>query len=152
VGPTGRAHLLYLKTNLSGVLRDRFFPGQKLVTTLEHVEMERGHVVGRSTLLTGGEGRSETPHYARFHATPDGSLHVVYAVGGSRRDGSSFFQNRIVRVSPHAGEGRPIPLNEPFGVFFTAAERGGTAPSETLDLFGTGRNGLTLRYARVRLR
>jgi hypothetical protein len=148
----GRAHLLYLKTSLSETLRDRFFPGRKVIKTLEYVEVEGGGVARRSTLMTGGEGRRETPRYARFHATPDGALHVVLAVAGSRPDGSGLFEDRFIQVLPRVEAGRTIPLKEPFGLFFSATERGGSAPSDTLDLFGTGRDGATLRYARVRMR
>jgi hypothetical protein len=40
-------------------------------------------------------------------------------------------------------------LKEPFSVFFTAAERGGSKPSWLLDLFGTGKSPTVLRYARI---
>ena len=33
--------------------------------------------------------------------------------------------------------------------FFTATERGGSLPSNTVDLFGVGREETVLRYARV---
>jgi hypothetical protein len=46
----------------------------------------------------------------------------------------------------------PIALREPFSTFFTATERGGSRPSDLLDLFGVGQDAQTLRYARVRLR
>jgi len=42
-------------------------------------------------------------------------------------------------------------LHQPFRVFFTAAERGGSKPSRLLDLFGIGEDGDTLRYACVQL-
>ena len=110
--PRGIAHLLYLKTNISGALRDRFFPGRKIVTTLEHAEVERGRVIRRTTLSTGGEGEAETPSFARFHATADGTLLVVSTVGGSKPDGSPVLENRLIRVSPrpeteHSGSPGP---------------------------------------------
>jgi hypothetical protein len=36
-------------------------------------------------------------------------------------------------------------------MFFTATERGGSPPSDQLDLLGTGPNPTTLRYARIHL-
>jgi hypothetical protein len=147
----GRAHVLFLKTNISGQLRDKFFPDQKLKTTLEHLVIERGRVIRNATLMHGGEGHRVTPRYARFHATPEGALYIITAVSGSRQDGSSFFENRIIQVSPRGDLSTKILLQEPFGTFFTAAERGGNAPSKTLDLFGTGRDETILRYARVRV-
>jgi len=152
--PRGAAHLLYLKTNTTAVLRDRFFPKQKVATTLEHVEVDRGTVTRRTTVLEGGEGKPETPRYARFHATRDGTLCVVYAATEGDGDGSSRLENRLIRVSPREQERPPVRLvlDEPFTTFFTANERGGSPASDDLDLFGTGRDPATLRYARVRLR
>jgi hypothetical protein len=151
IDPEGKAHLLYLKTNLTPLLRDRFFPGRKIATALEHVEVDDGKVVARSTLLAGGEGARETPHYARFHAAGDGTLKVVAYVSGTREDGSSFAENRLVDARPGAKGATALPLKSPFSIFFTAAERGGNRPSDTLDLFGIAGDGNTLRYARVRL-
>ncbi len=151
--PRGIAHILYLKTNLSGVLRDRFFPGRKIVTTLEHAEVERGQVIRRTTLSARGEGEAETPSFARFHATADGTLLVVSTVGGSKPDGSAFLENRLIRVSPRRETDTHVrlDLDEPFTTFFTATERGGSPASDVLDLFGTGEDPTTLRYARIRL-
>jgi len=53
----GAAHLLYLKRSSTPVLRDRFFPGQPILTTLEHVVLERGRVVRRSVLVSSVDGR-----------------------------------------------------------------------------------------------
>jgi hypothetical protein len=150
----GVAHLLYLKTNTLPLLRDRFFPGQKVATTLEHVEVERGSVTRRTTLVGGGEGKAEAPQYARFHAAGDGTLWVVYAATVWDGKGSSRLENRLIRVSPRPPGHHPVRLAlvEPFTTFFTATERGGSPASDVLDLFGTGRDPATLRYARIRLR
>jgi hypothetical protein len=155
IDPKGTAHLLYRKTNLSPLLRDRFFPGQAIVTTLEHVEVREGKVSQRTTLVSGGEKARETPHYGRFHATPDGTLWVVELVSGTRPDGSSFVENRVFPIQPGQEKEKISPvrlaIKTPLTTFFTAAERGGNRPSNLLDLFGTGSDGATLRYARVRI-
>ena len=150
----GVAHLLYLKTNISAALRDRFFPGRRIVTTLEHAEVERGKVTRRTTLLEGGEGKPVTPQYARFHATEDGTLRVVYAAAVRDGKGSPRLENRVIRASPRQEGDHPVRmvLDEPFATFFTATERGGSRPSDDLDLFGTGDDPATLRYAHIRLR
>jgi hypothetical protein len=150
----GTAHLLYLKTNFSPLLRDRFFPGQEIVTTLEHVEAAGGKIIRRTHLLSGGEKARETPHYARFHATEDGTLWAVVFITGRRSDGSSFAENRVFPIRPGQLEVSftLLPLKTPLSIFFTAAERGGSRPSNVLDLLGTGSDGQTLRYASVRLR
>jgi hypothetical protein len=153
VDPNGAAHLLYLKTNLSRILRDRFFSGQPITTTLEHVEAVGGNVTRRTTLVSGGEHAREDPHYARFHVTEDGTLWVVELVTGTRSDGSFLLENRIFALRPgeHKITPIPLPLKTPFSTFFTAAERAGNRPSNVLDLFGVGADGETLRYARVRM-
>lgn len=150
----GGAHLLYLKTNTTPILRDRFFPDLKIRTTLEHARVRDGRIVSRDTLLTGGEGMAETPRYARFHATTDGTLHVVFAITGSTPERGAFRENRLLQVLPRKHGTTPVrlALREPFTTFFTATERGGSRPSDLLDLFGVGQDARTLRYARVRLR
>jgi hypothetical protein len=151
--PRGVAHLLYLKTNTTPVLRDRFFPDTKIRTTLEHVQVREGRDAARATLLTGGEGfLGETPRYARFQATPDGRLYVLFAVTGKSAEGGALRENRLLRVLPRLEPtAARLDLAEPFTTFFTATERGGSPPSDLLDLFGVGSDPQTLRYARVRL-
>ena len=122
VDPEGRAHLLYLKTNLSPVLRDEFFPGRAIVTTLEHVEIVEGKVARRTTLCSGGEKARETPQYARFHVAEDGTPWVVELVSGTRPDGSSLHENRVFAIRPGEGKFAPmsLALKTPFSTFFTA--------------------------------
>jgi hypothetical protein len=154
ISPEGTAHLLYLKTNLNHLLRDQFFPGQEIVTTLEHVAMHDGQVARRTTLQKGGEKARQTCQYARFHVTEDGTLWVVDRVSGARADGSPLQENQVFAIRPAVAEIMPVSLGlkTPFSTFFTAAERGGNRPSNLLDLFGTGADAETLRYARVRIR
>src|SRR5262249_23332900 len=99
-------------------------------------------------------GKRETPLFARFHAGEDGALHVVDLVHRTESDGSSILENRLFQVLPreNAATPRRLVLNEPFTTFFTAAERGGSRPSTYMDLFGSGREPTSLRYARIRLR
>ena len=91
-----------MKTNLNPLLRDKFFPGQEIVTTLEHVEMKDGKVARRTTLLKGGEKARATCQYARFHVTEDGTLWVVDRISGSRPDGSALQENQVFRVGRRA--------------------------------------------------
>jgi hypothetical protein len=153
IDPKNTAHLLYLKTNVSPLLRDRFFPGQAIAATLEHVEVDAGKVTRRVTLSSGGDKAKETTQYARFQVTERGALCVVEEVAGNRFDGSPFIENRILAFRDGTDKTTliPIPLKVPFTTFFTACERGGSRPSNVLDLFGIGGDGETLRYARVRI-
>jgi hypothetical protein len=155
IGGDGAAHVLYLKTTIaSPLMRDRFFPGKPIVTSLEHVTLKGGEVVERRALLRGGEGAGlETPGYARFHSAGGGRLYVVFLCSGRNADGQPLSENRILQVLPRQDEAQPVSLGlkEPFRTFFTATERGGSKPSRLLDLFGTGRDGTVPRYARVRI-
>ncbi|MFO0907510.1 MAG: hypothetical protein U0794_03980 [Isosphaeraceae bacterium] len=154
IGADGAARLLYLETSSTPLIRDRFFPGTPITTRLQYAEIARGQIRRRVTLIAGGEGQPEHPHHGRFHATPDGILHVVAVVSGADRAGRNLLENRLISLS---ATGEPvstvsIPLKEPFTLPFTACERGGSAPSDWLDLFGQTQRGAALRYARVRLR
>jgi len=154
LGPRESAHVLYLKMPVqSALLRDKFFPEMKITTSLEYAILRKGNVVRRATLVKGGEGAAnEIPGNARFHATKDGRLYVIYYCGGRDKNGKPVSENRILQALPNTGA-KPvtIPLKYPFTTFFTATERGGSSPSNTVDLFGTGHQRNTLRYARIRL-
>lgn len=148
----GAAHLLYLKRNIaSPVMRDRFFPGTPITVSLEYRVVKDGSVAGARTLLTGGEeAESERPVYARFHAAPKGRLFVFASV-----ESRGKHENRLLDMSRGAAQsgGGKVELQYPFLHFMTATERGGSRPSEYLDVLGTcaGAPHTTMRYARIRL-
>ena len=150
VGPTGEVHALYRKQNTTPLIRDAFLKGVEMRTTLEHAILSRGKVVYRATLMDRGEKASGAyPAFARFHS-PDGKrllavvAQVVTAPSGQR------WENAVWPIYPRLGGPKLLGLKEPFRMFFTNTERGGSPPSATLDLFGTGDDGKVLRYARVR--
>ncbi len=145
IADDGAAHILYLRRTVQSTsMRDRFFPDERIAADLVHVVLRDGIEASRQTLIAGGEGTSGLqPAYGRFHRDADGGLHVVYAASGTN--------GLIALTDDGPGEPVTIPLEEPFGTFFTATERGGSPPSDTLDLFGIGREGQVLRYARVQL-
>jgi len=150
----GQAHLLFIQRNMQyGFLRDRFFPGQKMTTSLEWVTMEGSEVVARRTLLSYTEGEAgPVPVHARFHVAPGGRLYVVYYAGGQDEKGRSLAGDYLMQVLPEQSQPVRLDLKNPLSSFLTATERGGTEPSNTLELFGIGADPLTLRYARIRLR
>jgi len=154
IGPDGSAHVLYLKSNVqSAVMRDRYSPGLPILRTLEYTVLKEGKIVKRETLLVGGEVESEMdPGYGRFHATADGRLWAVCSAT-KRSDTASAPTLFLMQVFPERDRDHPVEvtLQDPFSVFFTATERGGSRPSNTLDLFGIGRDGQTLQYAEVQL-
>ncbi len=152
--PAGRAHLLWLETTVDPRLREKFFPGVPLTTSLEHCVVERGKVVERTTLAAGGEGASgEVPGHARLHATPEGRLFVLYFVSGTGRDGKGVSEDRLMEVLPGGRRGEPVRvgLSHPFTNFMTATERGGSPPARTIDVLGTAAGRPGISYARIRI-
>lgn len=144
----GTAHVLYRREQTTWLLRERYFPNLPLRVSLQYCTIRAGRVHRQQTLLEGGEGLSTpTPTYARFHS-PDGER-LLAVVAVSSPDGT--MRNVLMPVLPERAEPTPLPLREPFATFFTACERGGTAPSRWLDLFGVARDPQVLRYACVQL-
>lgn len=140
----GNAHLLYIKQPVVPILRQGFFPHLRLTRSLEHCIIRQGEIVSRNMLLLSGEDLSgEAPIYARFQATPDGKLFVVYASNPSAM--------KVIQILPQRTEPIKLELRDPLRTFFTAAERGGSKPSDIIDLFGIASDPHMLRYARVKI-
>jgi hypothetical protein len=151
----GDAHLIYAKTTIATrEMRDKFFPGAPIVTSLEYCVIRYNKIVIRKTLITAPEKDApEVPGMARLQSTQDGRLFVVYHATGVDSQGKRFDENRVMEMLPNSECSRPvtIPLKTRFTSFMTATERAGSPPSATLDLFGNGGDPYEIRYARVRL-
>jgi hypothetical protein len=151
----GQAHLLWLERSVwHPFMRDKFFPGVPLTTSLEYAVVSNGKVVLRSTLAKGGEGASpDVPGYARFHATPEGRLFVFAYFGGQDSAGHPVNENRLLEVlsGGRVGATMKVGLKHPFTSFMTATERGGSPPSNFLDVLGTAAGQPGISYARIRL-
>jgi len=140
----GDAHLLYIKQPTVPILRDKYFPNIQLTRTLEHCVVSRGEVVSRNELLVSGENiTGDSPAYARLHTTPDRRLFAVCVCSPPAV--------KIMQILPQPAEPIELELDKPFGTFFTANERGGSKPSDIIDLFGIAGEPNKLGYARVRL-
>jgi hypothetical protein len=151
----GTAHLLYLvRPYPSGPFRDKFFPGQELYSLLVHTVLKDGRLLSRETILRVPDASPAPlrPSFGRFHTLPDGKLLAVLFASWTDDAGQPHSGNCLLPIAPK-GPPTPIPLDlkHPLTTFFTNTPRGGSEPSRTLDLFGTGDDPLTLRYARVRL-
>jgi len=153
VDETGVAHLLYLKRPFQyGFIRDKYFPGKPMGVSLEYAAVRDGQVRSRSAVAATTEGGNGLePAYARFHVDAGGRLHVVLA-GASIEASRRTFGNFIGRLQ---ADGAPtfhrIDLEHAFHTFFTNTVRGGSTPSDTIDLFGTADDAPNLRYARLRM-
>jgi len=142
IDDNGTVHILYLKQPVVQILRDKFFPDMSIVTSLEYSAIKDGKIIENFSIIKGGEGgENQVPRYGRFHVTQDGRLLVIYSAEG---------ENKIIQILPEKGEPVKISLNEPFSTFFTNTERGGSKPSNIIDLFGIGRYSHILRYAKIK--
>jgi hypothetical protein len=149
IDKTGAAHLLYLKRpHQYDFIRDKYFPGQAMVSQLEYVVVKDGIVVSRRTLAETPQG----PSFARFHVDDAGRLYLV-AAGTGLEKGQRTFSNYLARIG--AGKSKPsfrrLALEHPFRSFFTNTPRGGSKPSDVIDLFGIADDNPNLRYARIRI-
>lgn len=153
--PDGEVHLLWNEQALDPRLRDKFYPEAKQSHALNYATVRGGQVAIRRSLILAEEGGTGlTAGAARFHLTPDRRLWVICYVSGTDADGRAVSENRLFQVLSDGTAGEPVrvPLASPFTSFFTATVRGGSAPSEVLDLLGVragGRNAIS--YAQIRL-
>jgi hypothetical protein len=156
VDRSGAAHVLYLeRPHVHAAIRDRYFAGQEMTRRLEYALLRGGRVVARRRLAAGpvNERGALDPAYARFHVAPGEELWIVAA--GQRRSARGEAESGDFLAPLGAAGAAPrwskMPLRHPFGTFFTAAPRGGSEPSDLIDLYGASSDAGTLRYARARI-
>lgn len=152
----GRAHMLWLEQSIwDPRVRDKFFPGEPITYALMYGILDQGRVVQKTRLAFGGEQQEskETPGYARFQATSDGRLFVFYYVSGADAKGRALAENRLLEMYPDGTHSDPVTvaMPHPMNAFFTATERGGSAPSATLDLLGQADGIPGIAYTRINL-
>lgn len=147
IAPDGSAFILYSEQEVSSALmRDKYFPDKTLHSSLKLAIVKDGVITERHTLVQGSDTTSGG--HARFHETPDGRLYAVAWIGSA--DAGNYLMPIYPRPEPDAKV--KIPLTTPFGSFFLAGVRGGTAPSNTIDIFGHAKSGEVLSYAQVVLK
>ena len=120
---------------------------------LEYVIVKDGKVLSRRTLAEKPGGPTDLePSFGRFHINGAGDIYVI-AAGTSAENGKRTYGNFLGRVP--AGKNKPkferIELKHPFGTFFTNTPRGGSKPSDIIDIFGIADDNPNLRYARIHI-
>jgi hypothetical protein len=155
VAPDGAAHLVWTERALDERLRAKFFPDAKQSHSLNYAVVRDGQVVLRRTLLGAEEGKpGEIASAPRFQVTRQDRLVLAFYVQGTDSAGKSVSENRLMEIL-HEGETGPpvrIPFKKPFTSYFTATVRGGSPPSDTLEMFGQRAGApLTMSYGRVKL-
>ncbi len=148
-GPDGSVHILWTEKALDERLHEDFFPEEKQSHALNHAILKEGEVIYRQSIMLSQDSDELLPGRGRFQVTPENRLFVLYHVYG--RD-NKFSENRVVEIwkDHRLGTPVPVPLKRPFSSFFTATVRGGSSPSNIIDVFGQdGKN--EMRYARIRI-
>jgi hypothetical protein len=154
IDETGAVHLLYTKQpHQYGFIRDKYFPGEPMTVFLEHVIVKDGKVLSRQTLAEKPAGPDGfEPSFGRFHISRTGELYII-AAGTRIKNGQRTYGNFLAKIP--TSENKPnfehIDLKHPFGNFFTNTPRGGSKPSDTIDIFGIADDSPNLRYARIRI-
>jgi hypothetical protein len=155
VAPDGEVHVLWTERAIDTRLRAEFFPEAKQSQALNYAIVRDGQITSRRTLVLAEEGgANEIASAARFQVTPENRLFVFYYVSGTDAEGKRVSQNRLLelRADGAAGESVTVPLKHPLSAYFTATLRGGSPPSNVLDLLGTRADAAnTISYARIRL-
>jgi hypothetical protein len=154
--PQGRAHILWLEQSIwDARVRDKFWPEEPITYALMYGIIDQGKVVRKVRLMFGGEKQEskEIPGWGRFQATPDGRLFVFYYTGGADAQGRALAENRLIELYEDGTFSPPVrvAMQHPMNSFFTATERGGSAPSATLDLLGQANGVDGISYARINL-
>ena len=157
LAPDGTAHLIWTETTVDTRIRDRFFPGEPVVNSLEYLEIKDGEILSRQALAASTEDDDDDrPELARFHVTPSGDLYLL-ASFTPRGSTSSQGASRRYRLARLAAEGAvsqwmDVPFQHPIaGTFLTNTVRGGSAPSDVIDMVGMrGGTPNTMGYARIR--
>ncbi len=147
--PDGAVHLLWTEKALDERLHEDFFPQEKQSQALNHAVMKEGEVAFRQSVMLSEESDDLLPGRGRFQVTPKNRLFVFYHVYG--RD-SDYSENRVVEILKdfRLSTSVKVALDWPFRSFFTATVRGGSEPSNVIDVFGEdGQQGM--RYASIRI-
>lgn len=153
VAPDGAVHILWTERAIDTRLRDKFFPGAQQSHALNYAILREGKVLLRRTLVEAGES-GVIPSAGRFQVTAAGRLVVFYYMQGRDASGGQVSENRVMEISEGnvVSASVRVPLEPPLTSVFTATVRAGSAPSDTLELFGLRAGASrTMAYARVRL-
>jgi hypothetical protein len=155
LAPEGEVHLVWSERAIDERLRAKFFPGAKQSHALNYAVVREGRVVRRRTLVESTEERPGIIGSAgRFHVTPANRLFVVFYAAGIEANGRRVAENRIMEILAGGVAGAPVrlPLEKPFKSFFTTTVRGGSPPSDSLEMLGQrAGTGNTISYAKLQL-
>ena len=143
ISPKGEAYVMYTEREVqSALLRDKFFPGKSILSSLHLAVVKDGAIISKRTLIEGSA--ASEPGCARFHVAKDGTVYAVLYVTGPEAG------NKLMQIYPSIENPPliPIPLKNPMGSYCLAGVRAGNKPSNTIDMHGLTK-GTTMSYARM---
>ena len=145
--PDGHVHILWTERALDERLRQDFFPDEKQSHALNYAVLKDGRILLRKPIMLSKEGEDLKPGRGRFQVTPDNRLFVFYHVYDK-----NINENRLIEIQSNFEFSPPVKvdLQRPFTTFFTATVRGGSLPSDVIDVFGQGKDP-EMRYAKIRI-
>jgi hypothetical protein len=147
--PDGNVHILWTEKALDDRLQQDFFPQEKQSQALNHAVLKEGEVIFRQAIMFSEDQDALLPGRGRFQVTPEDRLFVLYHVYG--RD-TGYNENRLVEVGKDflLSEHLKVGLARPLSSFFTATVRGGSEPSNIIDVLGEDGH-QEMRYASIRI-
>jgi hypothetical protein len=143
LSPAGEAYILYTEREVaSALIRDKFFPGKSLITSL-HLAVVKDGAVGARRVLYAGTDAAQCGH-ARFHVAGGGTVYAVMSVSGPDAG------NRLIQVYPTVENAPlvPVPAKKPMSSYCLANVRAGNAPSNTIDMLAQSA-GDTMSYMQI---
>jgi len=152
VDDSNAVHLLYMKSPYKdSKVRREFFPDKKPSTSIEYININDGKITSRLTLIK-KISHTHGDLYGRFHVNGKRQLYVITSINKDKTTNSKIRGNYIAQIYP--GMTKPefvsIETEYPFGKFFTNTIRGGSKPSDIIDIMFT--RGREIRYARIHLK
>lgn len=162
--PESVANVIWLSNPINKEIRDKYFPDIKRKWSLNFAKIKKGEILMNKILLETGEGVQKdlindniencSISWGRFHILPNNRLFVIFHIAGTKQDNTKVDENLLMELFADGSVSMPhiIPMKNPMSFFFTATPRGGSLPSETIDIIGRGNSDTNLvRYARIKL-
>lgn len=148
VDADGNAHVLWIEVSTDARIRDQFFPDTRLQQSLEYAIVREGKFIERHALAVWTEGETgQSPVQARIHVTSAGTP-IILAQFSEQPSGPLHWRVAPLELEP---EWTDVPFERPMGgTFLTNTIRGGSPPSDVIDIV-CSRSGPTLGYARLRV-
>ena len=149
LAPDGLVHILWTERALDERLHEEFFPDEKQSHALNYAIIKEGEIIFRRPIMLSKEVDELHPGRGRFQVTFENRLFIFYYVFSENND---FRENRLIEILADHSLSAPVKveLQRPFSNFFTATVRGGSEPSDIIDVYGQDEKN-EMRYARIRI-